>query len=577
MITRNQGSRAQSPINKVNTKSQSRSGSGWLTTSLRWLFLGLLILASSTPAFSTRQERVVSAWQPIHYDIALTLDERLSEVTKARTVITLHALRDKLQVIDLDFGEMPIDSVTIGGRVAKIVRTPGLLNVYLPHELNSGDRVVIAVEYHGRPKDGLILSADKDGKPSATGDNWPNRVHHWIPCLDHPSAKATVNFTVTAPGKDLVIANGKLNNVGNGTLSKRTWSYTETVPIPPYCMIIAVGEYAQLGPAQPALTPLSYYVPQSDAKVAVMGFTPAAPSLKFFSETIAPYPYEKLALIVGATRFGGMENSSAIVFSSNLLAPRTNPRTSRAFNVNEGLEQVIAHEIAHQWFGDSVTESTWADLWLSEGFATYFAGLFVQKFDGEDAFQAYMKRAAESYFVYEKKTRTPIHDTDTQDLMQLLNENNYQKGAWVLHMLRNELGDKAFFTGIRNYYAANKDSIATSNDLRAALEKASGKNLKQFFASWVYGAGHPQYELSWMWLAKTKQVRLTLRQLQPEAAFPNQVPVELVAGKVTSRVVLQPGVKEVSREFKLRQAPSEIHVDPNNTILKEVTVKSNAP
>lgn len=516
---------------------------------------------------------MVGAWQPIHYDITLSLDDNLSEITKARAVITLQALRDRLNLIDLDFGEMPVDSVTIGGQPAKINRTPGLLNVYLPRELNIDDRVVITVEYHGRPSDGLVLAADKDGKPSATGDNWPNRVHHWIPCLDHPSAKATVNFTVTVPAKDLVVANGKLANVAKDTASARTWTYTESVPIPAYCMVIAVGEYARSEPATAAITPLSYYVPQSDAAFAMRGFSPAAPSLKFFSETIAPYPYEKLALIVGATRFGGMENSSAIVFASNLLGPRTSPGISRAFNVNDALERVIAHEIAHQWFGDSVTESTWADLWLSEGFATYFAGLFVQKYDGEDAFQDYMKRAADNYFTYEKKTRTPIHDTETEDLMQLLNANNYQKGAWVLHMLRTELGDEAFFAGLRNYYAANKDSIANSNDLRTALEKTSGKDLKQFFASWVYGTGHPQYELSWKWLANTKRVRLTLRQLQPEPSFPNRVAITLGEGRTSSRIVLQPKNKLTAQEFKLKQSPVSIHVDPNNAILKEVSVK----
>jgi aminopeptidase N len=139
--------------------------------------------------------------------------------------------------------------------------------------------------------------------------------------------------------------------------------------------------------------------------------------LKFFSETIAPYPYEKLGLIVGATRFGGMENSSAIVFASTLLNPQTgSPRMSRAFNIREALESVEAHEIAHQWFGDSVTESTWADLWLSEGFATYFAGLVIEKYDGVDAFRAYMKHAADEYFSYEKTTIAPIHDTETEDL-----------------------------------------------------------------------------------------------------------------------------------------------------------------
>ena len=139
---------------------------------------------------------------------------------------------------------------------------------------------------------------------------------------------------------------------------------------------------------------------------------------------------------------------------------------------------LIAHEIAHQWFGDSVTESTWADLWLSEGFATYFAGLFLQRYEGEDVFQSYMKNAAANVFEYEKRKRTPIFDRDTENLLELLNANNYQKGAWVLHMLRSNLGDEVFFRGIRNYYEAHKNSVATTEDLRAALEKASGKDLR---------------------------------------------------------------------------------------------------
>jgi aminopeptidase N len=212
---------------------------------------------------------------------------------------------------------------------------------------------------------------------------------------------------------------------------------------------------------------------------------------------IGPYPYEKLAMIVGSTKFGGMENSSAIVFTSTLFTPQPETQPlSRRFGIRRGIVRVVAHEIAHQWFGDSVTEETWSDLWLSEGFATYFAGLFMEKFEGEEDFREYMKEAAAKYFAFARTSRMPLFDSETEDLFKLLNANNYQKGAWVLHMLRRQLGDAAFFRGLRAYYLAHRNSTATTDDLRAALEKASGTNLKEFFARWVYAAGHPHYELT---------------------------------------------------------------------------------
>jgi len=334
-------------------------------------------------------------------------------------------------------------------------------------------------------------------------------------------------------------------------------------------MIIAVGEFARLEPPTPEVTPLAYYVPTTDKDFAMQGFAPANPSLKFFSQTVAPYPYEKLALIVGATRFGGMENSSAIVFSSTLFDPRPQARMSSVFKIREGLVAVVAHEIAHQWFGDSVTESTWSDLWLSEGFAEYFAGLFIQRYEGEQAFQQYMKEEAERYLNYEKITRTPIHDTETEDLFKLLNPNNYQKGAWVLHMLRSELGDEKFFRGIRLYYDAHKNSIANSEDLRAAFEKASGRDLKDFFARWIYGAGHPRYELSWEWETNTKKVKLVLRQLQTEPAFPNALPIDILTATGKRRVILKPTGMQTIEEVKLSEPPTTVNIDPDNTVLKE--------
>jgi len=522
---------------------QSRTNSSPLRQLINFNLATLFVLLLSgfvTQVFAVRQEHLIDAWKPLDYHVSLTLNDQLTEITSGRAEIAIVSLKDSLSQLDLDFGEMSIDAVTVNGQTTPYEHSAGRLNIKLAKTAPLGTKLAVVVSYHGKPKDGLVLTLDKAGKPSAVGDNWPNRVHHWIPCLDHPSAKATVTFSVTAPVRDMVVANGKLQRIENSSKTTRTWTYSESVAIPPYCMIIAVGDFACLEPPMQEVTPLAYYVPLTDKDFAMQGFAPANPSLKFYSQTVAPYPYEKLALIVGATRFGGMENSSAIVFPSTLFDPRPEAPVSAVFKIREGLVNVIAHEIAHQWFGDSVTESTWSDLWLSEGFADYFAGLVIQRYEGEAAFQQYMKQEANSYLNYEKKTRTPIHDTETEDLFKLLNANNYQKGAWVLHMLRSELGDEQFFRGIRIYYEAHKNSIANTEDLRAAFEKVSGRDLKDFFARWVYGTGHPRYELSWTWRADTKKARLVLRQLQTEPAFPNSIPVDILTSAGKRRVVFKP-------------------------------------
>ena len=538
------------------------------------LFLSVLIFSGT---FAARRERLIESWKPLHYKVTMTLDERLSQITTASAQITIQSLTANVSTIDLDFGELPVESVSVDGSETRFERSSGRLNVLLPKPLARDSRIVVTVAYRGIPKDGLILSTDKSGKPSAVGDNWPDRVHHWIPTLDHPSAKAPVDFSVTAPARTLVVANGKLSHVTTASAGTRTWTFTEPDPIPPYCMVIAVGEFALLQPDQSEGTPISYYVPQSDKDVAVKGFGAASPSLKFFSETVAPYPYDKLALIVGATRFGGMENSSAIVFSNDLFTPRVNSDPiSRVFNVRSGLVSVIAHEIAHQWFGDSLTESTWADLWLSEGFATYFAALFVQKHEGEAAFRRTMANDAEAYFAYAKKTRSPLFDTETESLMSLLNPNNYQKGSWVLHMLRGRLGDKAFFKGLRDFYLAHDESTASSEDLRAALEKASGVSLKDFFARWVYGAGHPHYEVSWQWQRLKNRggsITINLKQTQPEPAFLDPVEIEIEGSKETQTSRIIPTGRESVIRLSSPTRPKNIRIDPDDAILNELVVK----
>jgi aminopeptidase N len=533
------------------------------------LSLALLLLLSS--AFAVRKERLIDTWKPQHYEINLTLNNQLTEISTARVDIDIIAVK-QLSLIDLDFGDLTTDEVKVDNQTMAFVHRNGKLEIALPKSVNAGKQLRVTVAYHGKPKDGLVLTANKDGSPSAVGDNWPDRVHHWIPSLDHPSAKATVTFNISAPAPYIAVANGRLTKVEK-TESGQRWTYTEGVPIPPYCMIIAVGEFSQREPDKSPITPLSFLVPYSDRDYSLKGFSSAASAVQFFSETVGPYPYEKLALIIGATRFGGMENSSAIVFTSTLFTPALNAPMSKTFGIPASIENVVSHEIAHQWFGDSVTESTWADLWLSEGFASYFAGLFIQKYETEEAFQQYMKTASDAALAYEKKTKTPIHDRETEDLFKLLNANNYQKGAWVLHMLRSRLGDEAFFRGIRTYYQQHKDSTASTEDLRNALEKSSGKQLRGFFTRWIYDSGHPQYEVSWNWLPDQKSVKVTLTQEQTGEAFLDPVPIAITTSTGVVNAVITPAAKLTNQTIRISEKPTQVVIDPRNTIFKEVLNK----
>lgn len=535
----------------------------------RAIGIGLLAVFLFVSVHAERRERLIDAWQPTHFDVKIAFDSSLTQISSATTEVTVLIRQNDVTKIDFDFGKLPVSAVKVDNAAARFAQTGEKLDVFLTNAAQKDQKINISVTYSGVPEDGLILTKDRDGNPSAVGDNWADRVHHWIPCLDHPSAKASVRFTVTAQSNNTVVANGVLESSRNNPDTTKTWVFSENKPVSPYNMVVAVGQFASATLKTNSPVPISYYVPQSDRQFAAQGFSPAAPSLLTFSNLIAPYPYGKLALIVGATKFGGMENANTIVFTPTLFKDflTAKPR-SRRYNIPNDVEEVVAHEIAHQWFGDSVTEATWADLWLSEGFATYFAGIFLEKNEGKVRFRQYMREKAKSYLEYEKTRKSPIYDTETEKLFDLLTPNNYEKGGWVLHALRGILGDKAFFDGLRNYYTKYKESVATTEDLRAALERSSGKDLKNFFERWIYKSGHPIYQISWKQQGKSS-LEITLKQTQTDEAFLQPVAIEIVTNKGAQRVTITPDNKETTIKVKSAK-PKRIVVDPDEFILKEV-------
>jgi aminopeptidase N len=256
-----------------------------------------------------------------------------------------------------------------------------------------------------------------------------------------------------------------------------------------------------------------------------------------------------------------MENSSSIFFDEN------------SYDGSGKLEGTVAHEIAHQWFGDSVTESDWHHLWLSEGFATYFGALFYEHADGRARFLEVMRDARERYMNDADAVARPVIDPSVTDLFKLLNRNNYEKGAWVLHMLRHLVGDEKFFEGVRDYYRHNRDRNALTDDFRRASELRSGRQLEWFFDEWLREPGFPAYEAAWHWDERSKSLRLRVRQTQKGAPFRMPLDVEFRVGDEVRRQTIEVKGREESFDFKLDARPGSVALDPDEWVLKSLTLR----
>jgi aminopeptidase N len=291
------------------------------------------------------------------------------------------------------------------------------------------------------------------------------------------------------------------------------------------------------------------------------GFEAAGRIVEWLSRTVAPFPYEKLSHVQSSTQFGGMENASAIFYSD---------RAFRTMTLGEGL---VAHETAHQWFGNSVTPARWADLWLSEGFATYFAALWEREAHGDSAFRASMAGIRQRVVSAPEVGQRPVIDTAQTELMSLLNRNSYQKGGFVLHMLRQQVGDSAWWRGIRAYYAANRHRNATTADLRRAMEYAAGTDLGWFFSQWLTRPGYA--ELSTSWGHGGDRVTLRISQGARFGAFRLRLPVEvrMPDGTTTRHLLEIPPAGEIAVTLPGRYAtrPAEVLFDPDGKLLAVIS------
>lgn len=449
-----------------------------------------------------------------HYALHLSVDPS-QETVQLEELIVIQLSNDALQIeLDLvglnkDGLGMEVAAVTILKIPIKWRQLPDRLVLDIPKKYKN-EVINVLIFMQGKPQDGLVISKNKFGAPTIFADNWPNRARHWYACHDHPSDKATYTFDVLAPSSYVVVANGYLKEKNLSQNQNILWQYQIDEPIPTKVAVIGVAELRSKNMDTIQEIPVNAFVYPEDSITGFASFEVAPTILDFYQKIIGPYPFAQLHNVQSTTRYGGMENAGCIFYDEASL------------NNNWKSKLLIAHEIAHQWFGNSVTETDWQHLWLSEGFATYLTNYYIEQSEGQQPFQEQLAQDRLRVINFSKRFKAPLVDSLTSDLNERLNPNAYQKGSWVLHMLRVQLGDSLFWEGIRNFYSEFQYQNASSEAFWTSMEKSTGQDLDAFFEQWLYQSGHPKIKASLE--TKNGQQYLNISQTQKQLfSFPLKV------------------------------------------------------
>jgi len=438
------------------------------------------------------------------------------------------------------------------------------LNIKLPagSTLNQHSKYTIA--YKGVPATGLKIADNKHGDRTFFSDNWPTKARNWLATIDHPYDKAMCEFIVTAPNHYQVVSNGLKMEETDLPGGMRLTHWKQSVPIAPWLYVLGVAKFAVQYVDEFAGKSIETWVYYQDRDAGFYDFAePTKKVLEFYSSYVGAFSYEKLANIQSNSVGGGMEAASAILYGENSV---TGDRSERWRNV-------VIHEIAHQWFGNSVTEYDWDDVWLSEGFATYFTLLFIEHEYGRDAFLKGLESSKKRVNTfYEKNPDYRIVHDNLKDMKEVTSSQTYQKGSWILHMLRGVVGTDNFWEGIRAYYHKYQNANATTADFRREIEASSGQNLEWFFQQWLYEPGTLKLKGNWQYEKKTKQVRITLNQTQEDGSV-YKMPLEIglyINGQSSPRIELV-HVDNKSNMFtiKVEEEPESIELDPHTWVLME--------
>lgn len=513
-----------------------------------------------------------------HVKIELILDFAKKSLTGSCT-LNIEPIRSEVPRIRLDARDLDIGKVFVDGHQTDYEYDNSTLEVALPD--SSGGSRTIKVDYVATPRDGVYFTAPDREHPEKEVQAWTHNeteaARYWYPCYDHPSEKSSSELILTVPMGFRVISNGKLLSEKDSN-ENSVFHWKEDLPHPSYLTSFVAGKFGEIMQEAGGVK-LHYNFPETKRADVLRYFGETPKMIEVFEKlTGVKYPYQKYdQTTVQDFIFGGMENFNATTLSTTYYPDAGSEEDFQTSYSSPHINAVdlVAHELAHQWFGDLVTCSDWAHAWLNEGFAVYFQVLYIERTKGVDQMRWDLSSRVQEYFEEDDtRYRRPIVEKEFVWPDDLFDEHLYPKGASMLHELRFIMGDEAFFKGINRYLKSFSLSNADTHDFMQSMVAASGLQLEEFFEQSFYGAGHPEFEVSYSWGHDTRLATLRVKQVQKtdEGTPIFKLPCEIVfyvEGK-RLRFVVRLESADQTLTFMLPSKPSVVEFDPQRWLLKKV-------
>lgn len=544
----------------------------------RSLFVLVILISAYGSAFAQAPPLNFSRTQTYdvrHYIIRLSFD-RKNEKIFGDTTVQLSPLAPGFNSFELDAAGLRFESVRLepAGTDLRFKSSGDRVAVTLPGTYAVGDLVAVRLKYSASPKRGLNFVNEKrrNGEVQYPAQIWtdsePDEARYWFPSFDSPHDKATSEQFITAESTETVIGNGYLVEKKENPDGTVTWHYRMPLPHSTYLTSFVVGKYVKVSDSYKNV-PLGFYLFPGREPMAGPIFGKTKDLLKIFEEaTGVAYPFAKYdQVVVSGFKDGGMENITATILSDTEI-------TFLIFK-QPALDDLVAHELAHSWFGNLVTCRNWAELWLNEGLATFMEAVFREKVYGRQDYISKVRNDALEYMVQENSTkdRQGLYNRRAGKVEAVFGNpaTIYNKGGAVIHTLRETIGDEAFWKGINTYLNRHKFGNVESTDLQKVMEEASGVELGWFFSQWVYGVGYPKLDIEQSYDTDTQELKVTIAQIQkgdnlmPEA-FILPVNIEFKTGDNLRREAVRITKRTETFVFKVDKMPSSIEIDKEEKV-----------